>query len=48
MKMTDHFLQVKVLSNGMIGTHRKNSLNMLRRTEVQGLIQDLVYARKSL
>ena len=32
----------------MIGIHRKNSLIMLRPTEVQGLIQDLVYARKAV
>ena len=43
--MTANFLQVKVSSNGMIGIHRKNSSIMLRPTEVQGLIQDLVYAR---
>ena len=32
----------------MIGIHRKNSSIMLRPTEVQGLIQDLVYARKAV
>ena len=46
--MTANFLQVKVSSNGMIGIHRKNSSIMLRPTEVQGLIQDLVYARKAV
>ena len=46
--MTANFLQVKVSSNGMIGIHRKNSSTMLRPTEVQGLIQDLVYARKAV
>ena len=46
--MTANFLQVKVSSNGMIGIHRKNSSIMLRPTEVQGLIQDLVYATKAV
>ena len=46
--MTANFLQVKVSSNGMIGIHRKNSSIMLRPTEVQGLIQDLVCARKAV
>ena len=44
--MTTNFLQVKVSLNRMIGFQRKNSSIMLRPTEVQGLIQDLLYARK--
>ena len=32
----------------MIGIPRKNSSIMLRPTEVQGFIQDLVYARKAV
>ena len=31
----------------MIGIHRKNASIMLRPTEVQSLIQDLVYSRKA-
>ena len=31
----------------MIAIHRKNASIMLRPTEVQSLIQDLVYARKA-
>ena len=46
--MTANFLQIKVSSNGMIGIHRKNSSIILRPIEVQGLIQDLVYARKAV
>ena len=46
--MTANFFQVKVSSNGMIGIHSKNPLIVLRPTEVQGLIQDLVYARKAI
>ena len=46
--MTANFLQAKVSSNGMIGIHRKNSWIMLRPTEIHGLIQDLVYARKAI
>ena len=45
--MTANFLQ-KNSSNRMIGIHRRNSLIMLRPLEVQGLIQDLVYARKTI
>ena len=48
MKMTAYFLQVQIYSNGMIGIHRKNASIMLRPTEVQSLIQDLVYARKAI
>ena len=32
----------------MIGIHRKNASIMLGPTEVQSLIQDLVYARKAI
>ena len=32
----------------MIGIHSKNASIMLRATEVQSLIQDLVYARKTI
>ena len=32
----------------MIGIHVKNASIMLRPTEVQSLIQDLVYARKAI
>ena len=46
--MAANFLQVKICSNGMIGIHRKNSTIMLRPTEVQCLIQDLLYARKAV
>ena len=48
MKMAANFLQVKICSNGMIGIHVKNASIMLRPTEVQSLIQDLVYARKAI
>ena len=48
VKMTANFLQVKVSSTEMIGIHRKNLSIMLRPTKVQGLIQDLVYARKAV
>ena len=48
MKVAAYFLQVKICANGMIGIHRKNASIMLRPTEVQSLIQDLVYARKAI
>ena len=32
----------------MIGIHSKNASKMLRATEVQSLIQDLVYATKTI
>ena len=32
----------------MIGIHRKNASIMILPTEVQSLIQDLVYARKAI
>ena len=46
--MAAYFLQVKIGANGMIGIHRKNASIMLRPTEVQSLIQDLVYVRKAI
>ena len=48
MKMAAIFLQVKICSNGLIGIHSKNASKMLRATEVQSLIQDLVYATKTI
>ena len=45
--MDPNFITIKVHGNGMIGIHRKNSAIMLRATEVQGVIQDLIYARKA-
>ena len=48
MKMAANFPQVKICSNGMIGIHRKNASIMILPTEVQSLIQDLVYARKAI
>ena len=46
--MTANFLQVKVSSNRMSGINRKNSSILLRPTDVQGLILNLVYARKAI
>ena len=46
--MTANFLQVKVSSNGMLNIHRRKSSILLRPAEIQGLIQDLVYARKAI
>ena len=46
--MTANFQQVKICSNGMIGIHRKNVSIILRPTEVQSLILDLMYARKAV
>ena len=46
--MTANFLQVKVSSKGMVNIHRRKSSILLRPTEIQGLIQDLVYARKAI
>ena len=43
--MTDNFLQGKICSNWMTGSHSKNASIMLRPTEVQSLIQDLTYVR---
>ena len=37
-----------IYKNGMIELHMKSSSILLRPTEVQGLIQDLVYARKAV
>ena len=44
--MTANFLHVKVLSNEMVGIHRKNSSILLRPTKIQDLIQ--VYASKAI
>ena len=48
MLMTANFLQLKVSSNGMVNIHRRKSSIFLRPTEIQGLIQDLFYARKAV
>ena len=45
VKIIANFLQVKVSWNELTGIHRKKPSIMLIPTDVQGLIQDLVYAR---
>ena len=47
-KLKRKWQQSKISSNRVIGIHWKNASIMLRPTEVQSLIQDLVYARKPI
>ena len=47
-KLKRKWQQSKISSNRVIFIHWKNASIMLRPTEVQSLIQDLVYARKPI